>query len=142
MCESRAGQKSSPSPRPGWPALYAIVLAMLTALAGVEASGTPQGVCTSVDCVVVLAGFAGAVVWTRRNRAALDLQQWCACAADHVVVRVIPSQAATPLRPAPIESRNVELPERVDEQGELVHASCGVIDTTDKRKRRLSRLPG
>jgi hypothetical protein len=92
---------------------------MVAVLAGVEASGAPEGVRTPLDCGIVLAGFAVTRLWVGRNRAALDLQEWCVCASEHVTVRVIPSRRAARPR-STREGLRVVVAERIDELEELV----------------------
>jgi hypothetical protein len=101
MCDSGVGSKAR-GVRPGWGALYGLILATVTVLAGVEASGAPEGARMPLDCGIVLAGFAVTRLWVGRNRAALDLQEWCVCASKRVTVREIPSRRATRPRPVPV----------------------------------------
>jgi hypothetical protein len=111
--------------RPGWGALCGLMLVVLTVLAGVEASQVAEGVRTSLAFAVVLAGFAVTKLWVHRNRAALDLQEWCACAGEKVTVRLIHSHPATWPRLAPAEPLRVGLAEQIEDPGELVSAGGG-----------------
>jgi hypothetical protein len=115
MCTATAGPRTRGAlPRPSWGALYALVLVLLAALLGVEASRAPKEVGTVLESGVVVVASVLTGLWLRQNRAALDLQEWCVCASEHVTVRVIPSHRATRLRPTPVGPW-VVVAERVDE---------------------------
>jgi hypothetical protein len=64
---------------------------MLTALVIAATLLAPGAELTGLQCGIVVAGFGAMVGWTRRNRAALDRLDWCACAGARVTVRVVPS---------------------------------------------------
>ena len=71
--------------------LYGLAFLMLATLAAVDALpafGTARPV---LECVLALGGCACMAAWTRRNSAALDLQDWCECATEKTVMRIIPS---------------------------------------------------
>jgi hypothetical protein len=93
---------------------------MLTALTIAETLPAPGAELTALQCGIVVAGFGAMVGWTRRNRAALDRMDWCACAGTRVTMRVIPSHrsgralAVVADVPVPVESQTpvvVELEE-------------------------------
>jgi hypothetical protein len=68
---------------------------MLGTLAIVEATSPPGSTTTGLQCGIVLGGFAAMAAWVRRNRAALDGQEWCECARTRIaVVRVNVEQHA------------------------------------------------
>jgi len=88
--------------RPRWLKLYALAGLMLGALLLAQAlmvAGTER---TVLQCGLVLGGFVAMGRWTRRNRAALDHLDWCACASSQVTMRVIRSATGEPVpaRPA------------------------------------------
>lgn len=87
-------------PRPRWTALYGIAAVGVAALAVTEivvaAVARP-----ALESVVGAAAFVAIAVWLRRNRAALDQQDWCECAAETLTVRVIPSRRPEPLPSTP-----------------------------------------
>jgi hypothetical protein len=89
----------------------------LTALAIVEATTGPSLLRTVLRSAVALLTLGGMAVWVRANRAALDLEHWCACAPSTITVRVIESR-----RPHPIESptwaETVTVVARVDAETE------------------------
>ena len=82
---------------------------MLAALAVVEMLVTPGAELTALRCGLVLAGFGAMVGWARRNRAALDHIDWCECAGERVIMRVIPSHRRERARPVA-----ADLPEPVE----------------------------
>ncbi|HEX9822534.1 MAG TPA: hypothetical protein VGD07_23290 [Methylomirabilota bacterium] len=69
--------------------------------------------------VLALAAVAAMAVWIRSNRTALDLQQWCECAAATITVRVIPSPG--PAIAVPPDAPVARAPER-DEDHEVAHS--------------------
>jgi len=101
MCDSTLLAESAVT-RPRWRVLYGIVCPPLAMLGIVEVAAPPAPVRTLLRLALVLGTVAAMAVWVRANRAALDLQDWCACAASTITVRVIESQrpSATP-RPDP-----------------------------------------
>ena len=103
MCETAS--RAIGRPRWGW--LYCATLPPLAALAVVEAVAPPNALRIVLRSALALAALAGMARWTRVNRAAFDLQDWCACAAGTITVRVIESRRPPapedldPLGPAP-----------------------------------------
>jgi len=97
MCDSTTDAAHARRvPRPRWSGLYGLVVLALGALASVELlalSATWRAAC---ECAVVLGAFGGMAMWTRRNRVALDLREWCGCAAGTITVRMISSRSRTP----------------------------------------------
>ena len=55
----------------------------------VEVAAPSAPVRTLLRLALVLGAVAAMAVWVRANRAALDLQDWCECAASTITVRVI-----------------------------------------------------
>jgi hypothetical protein len=92
MCDTAT---RSMSPRtnhgPHWRTLYVGVVLMLAAIGAVDATGTAGRTKAIVECGLVMGEIGTMAFWTRRNRAPLDLEQWCECAAATVTIRVIPS---------------------------------------------------
>jgi hypothetical protein len=97
MCDSTtAAAHARRVPRPRWSGLYGLGGLALGALASVELlalSATWRAAC---DCAVVLGAFGGTAMWTCRNRVALDLREWCDCAAGTITVRMISSRSRPP----------------------------------------------
>lgn len=93
MCgvNNRIGM-SSTTLRPRWIGLYALAGLMLAVLLLVQMLVAAGGERTTLECGLVLAGFAAMVQWTRRNRTALDHLDWCECAGSRTTVRVVPSR--------------------------------------------------
>src|SRR5262249_27029579 len=92
-------------PRPRWVRLYGIVLLGLGALTAADVSAS-RFARPGVDALVAGGVLAAIVLWLRSNGVALEQQQWCACAASTVPVRVIPSRRPEP-GVAPLPSRAV-----------------------------------
>ncbi|MGH2670018.1 MAG: hypothetical protein ACRDH5_13055 [bacterium] len=92
-------------PRPRWGVLYGMGAVTLAALTAIEVRGVPGVLQTLLRCTLALATFAAMALWVRFNRAALDLQNWCECAASKITVRVI--QARRPV-PEPAEEEDEE----------------------------------
>jgi hypothetical protein len=88
MCQTSA--RTVGRPRWGW--LYAVMLPPLAALAVVEVATPPEVTRTVLRAALTLATLGGMAVWVRANRAAFDLQEWCACAPATITVRVIESR--------------------------------------------------
>lgn len=86
--------------RPRWAALYGIVTFGLAALALAEIAAGAF-VRPALESVLAAAAFVSVALWLRGNRAALDQQDWCECAADTLTVRVIPSRRPEPIRSTP-----------------------------------------
>ena len=96
MCDPRS-HTPPPAARPCWGLLYGGVLAPLIALGAVEVAAPPNPARTALRYLLALGAMAGMAAWLRGSRPALDLAQWCACAASTVTVRVIESRR--PSRP-------------------------------------------
>ena len=94
-------------PRPRWTALYGIAAFGLAALAVTEIAAAAV-VRPALESVVGGAAFVAIALWLRGNRAALDQQDWCECAAETLTVRVIPSR-----RPEPVKSMPPRVPDVV-----------------------------
>ena len=75
-----------------------LVFLLLTALAAVEAITSPGPVETALQCGLAVGGFGAMAGWARRNRTALDQQDWCDCAGPTITMRVISSHRPEPPR--------------------------------------------
>ena len=116
MCDT--AEAGSSIARPRWSRLYAAALSPLAVLAVVEVAGPPNVIRTILRCVLGLAAIAGMAIWVQRNRAALDLQDWCACASASVTVRVITLDRGRPLvEPDPLSPS----PAGAEREHELIH---------------------
>jgi hypothetical protein len=91
MCE----RASRAMERPRWRWLYAVALTPLGALAVVETAAPPSLLRTLLRWTLALGAMVGIALWHQANRAALDLQDWCACAGATTIARVVPSRPAT-----------------------------------------------
>lgn len=112
MCLPGASSTHSPATgRPCWGVLYALALSQLTALAVVELSGPPNALRLTLRWGLALGALATVAAWLRRNRAAIDLQDWCACAPQLITVRVIESRR-------PVSAPGPEPEERLPEFAE------------------------
>jgi hypothetical protein len=99
MCPpGRPAKRDTAIERSRWPALYGIVAFGLAALAVTEVVAGAV-VRPALESVVGAVAFVAVVLWVRGNRAALDQQAWCECAAETLTVRVIPSRRPERLRP-------------------------------------------
>ena len=112
MCEATDVSRNTIAviPRPRWGVLYGLVFLGLGALA-IGDVAAPEIARPTLDGVLAVAALVGIFLWIRRNRTALDQQDWCACAADTLTVRVIPSrrpEAYAPRFPEPMEYRRAE----------------------------------
>jgi len=85
VCKARRGRRACPR----WGGLYAIVAAGLTGAAVVGALTGAGSVRTALFGVPAAATLLAASRWLARNRVALDLLDWCDCAAATVRVRVV-----------------------------------------------------
>ena len=90
MCDSTLLAEGAGT-RPRWRVLYGVVCLPLAMLGLVDVAAPPAPVRTLLRLTLVLGAFAAMAVWVRANRTALDLHEWCACAASTVTVRVIES---------------------------------------------------
>ena len=61
--------------RPAWSLLYVIVLFQAGLVALIEVSVPPGALRTTLESVVVVAGFGLMLTWRRLNRARLDLER-------------------------------------------------------------------
>ena len=86
----------SASGRPRWAALYALVLSQLAALVVVELSGPPNALRLTLRWGLALGALATMAAWIGRNRVAIDLQDWCACAPVTIEIRVIEARCPGP----------------------------------------------
>lgn len=93
MCGTSYVSKHSAAPvaRPRWGLLYGVVFVGLAALTLVDVDAAAP-VRTVLDGVMAGAVFFGIACWIRANRVALDQQNWCECAGDTLIVRVITSR--------------------------------------------------
>ncbi len=99
MCHAAARpRRAFETPQPRWSILYSLAFFMLGAVVTVEIAPLPAAWQTGLGCGLGFGGFAAMAGWVRRNRAALDQQDWCACAAEKITVRVIPSRRSEPER--------------------------------------------
>lgn len=102
MCDSTLLAEGAVT-RPRWRVLYGVVCPPLAMLGIVEVAAPPAPLRTLLRLALVVGTVAAMAVWVRANRAALDLQEWCACAASTVTVRVIESpRPSAPPRSDPI----------------------------------------
>jgi hypothetical protein len=92
------------SPRPRWGVLYGVVFLGLVGLA-IGDVASPEIARPTLDGALAGAALVAISLWVRGNRVALDQQDWCACAADTVTVRMVTSRRETsaPRFPAPTE---------------------------------------
>src|SRR5216117_153524 len=89
MCDLTSRNERARTPmRPRWGRLYTLAILLLAALGAVEVAAFPEPIETVAQCGLVLGGVAAMTRWARRNRAALDQQDWCACAGAQVTARV------------------------------------------------------
>jgi hypothetical protein len=114
MCDvttTRAARGSAIG-RPRWGLLYAAMLSQLAGLVAIEAVNSPPAIGLALRVVLTLSVFATMSIWIRANRCALDLQNWCACAGQHMTIRVVesrrPQPAAPPLEPTVIARAPLE----------------------------------
>jgi len=97
--------------RPRWASLYGATLPQLLALAAVEASAPSHPLRTILRWTLALGTFLGIGLWVRSNRAAFDLENWCACAPQKITVRVIESRRSVyPVRDDDLPPSWVEEP--------------------------------
>src|SRR5712691_3751765 len=122
MCApGSVSKRDSPAmARPRWTALYGIATSSVAALALTEIAADAF-VRPALESVVGAAALVAIALWLRGNRAALDQQDWCECAADTLTVRVIPSR-----RPEKANSRSKSY-DHVDGRNELDLARLVVV---------------
>ena len=92
MCDTLRGARRSAVERPRWGVLYGTVLPQLAALGAAEVVQSPHAARAALRCVLALGVFATMSIWTRANRWAFDLQNWCDCAGEQMTIRVIESR--------------------------------------------------
>jgi hypothetical protein len=117
MCHP--GHSATPSAdivRPRWNLLYGVTLPQIVALAAIEATAPPIPARALLRWVLALGIFVSMGLWARANRAAFDLQEWCACAGETMTVRVIHSGRGASEPPA----EDHEAPAPVVREYELV----------------------
>jgi hypothetical protein len=112
MCESTDVSRTTTAVilRPRWGVLYGVVFLGLVALA-IGDVASPEIARPTLDGALAVTALVAISLWVRGNRAALDQQDWCECAADTLTVRVIASrrsEAYAPRLPEPTEYRPAE----------------------------------
>jgi len=117
-------------PRPRWGVLYSVVFLGLVALA-IGDVAAPETARPTLDGALAAAALVAISLWVRGNRAALDQQNWCECAADTLTVRVIPSRHPEPRQPW------IPRPFEEDEEIPVV----GVCQSQPVRLNRTNRKP-
>jgi len=138
MCDAAArGTRAWETPRPLWSLLYGFAVLTVGALAAGEIVPLPGTWHAVFRGGLALGGFAAMAWWVRSNRAALDQQDWCACAGTKITVRVIPARHATP---APVDLVAARLEQRPVEHnvrhGEVDHEAADVHERGHERRRR------
>jgi hypothetical protein len=97
MCDSRyVSRTAARIPRPRWGLLYGVVVLGLGMLTLTDMAA-PEVVRPGLDGVLAVAAVMAIARWVRANRAALEQQEWCECAAERMTVRVVPCRRAEPL---------------------------------------------
>ncbi|MBI2159490.1 MAG: hypothetical protein HYU25_03700 [Candidatus Rokubacteria bacterium] len=91
-----AGATAATRPRPRWRRLYAIALLAVAAFALAELAVRAPALRIALECAIAVAASGATLRWIRANRVALDLLEWCDCAAKTITVRVILSRPARP----------------------------------------------
>jgi hypothetical protein len=104
MCRTK-----TPSTRVRWGGLYAIVLSTSVVTFAVAIASMPPSLRVGTTAVVFVAGGIGIMRYLAVQRVALDLSDWCDCAASRVTIRIVASHDGTRL---PRESEKA-----VDERG-------------------------
>src|SRR5262249_15943628 len=90
MCHpGRSGAPPADAVRPRWNVLYCATLPQLVALAAVEATAPPHPARALLRCIFAIGVLVSMGLWLRANRAAFDLQEWCACAGETMTVRIV-----------------------------------------------------
>src|SRR5436190_14088531 len=99
MCEpADVSRRTITIPPPRWGVLYGVVFLGLLALT-IGDMAAPSIARPVLDTLLAIAALGGIFLWVRGNRTALDQQDWCACAAATLTVRVIPSSRPRPHAP-------------------------------------------
>src|SRR5438876_12100488 len=97
VCDGVARPSESRTiPHPAWGRLYGIGSMVLVTMVTGEAVMAPGTELWMLRAGLFIAGFTGIAMWRRRNRAALDLENWCDCAGKTVTVRIVPSRRPEP----------------------------------------------
>ncbi len=136
MCDATArGARAWQTPRPLWTLLYGLAFLTVGALAAAEIVPLPGAWHVTLRCGFGFGGFAAMAWWVRSNRAALDQQDWCACAAEKITVRVIPSR-----RPAPTRASQQRPVEHDVRHREVDHETADVHERGHERRRRARRV--
>jgi hypothetical protein len=95
MCDVNDRLEESTTPtRVRWSGLYVRAGLMLAVLLPAQAFVPAGAERTVLQCGLALVGFGAMAQWTRRNRAALDRLDWCACASSRTTMRVVASGRA------------------------------------------------
>ena len=101
MCNS--GESRTPTAAEGnrlrWTSLYGATVPQLVALAAVELSAPPHPLRAVLRWSLALGAFVGMGLWVNSNRAAFDLEDWCACAPEKMTVRVVESRRPVEIPP-------------------------------------------
>ena len=82
-----------------WTCLYGVTVGQLVALAAVEMSAPPHPLRVVLRWSLALGTFVGMGLWVNSNRAAFDLEHWCACAPDTITVRIVESRRPVEIPP-------------------------------------------
>lgn len=136
MCDATVrGTRAWETPPPLWRLLYGLALLTVGALAAAEIVPLPGAWHTALRGGLGLGGFGAIAWWVRSNRAALGQQDWCACAAEQVSVRVIPSRRPAPARAS--QQRPVEYEVR---HREVDHETADVHERGHEGRRRARRV--
>lgn len=138
MCDATAPPtRAWETPRPLWSLLYGLAVLTVSALAAAEIVPLPGAWHAVLRGGLALGGFAAMAWWVRSNRAALDQQDWCACAAKKITVRVIPARRATPAPVDPVAPRLQQRPaEHEVRHREVDHETADVHERGHERRRR------
>jgi hypothetical protein len=86
MCATNTTQKHV-----RWGGLYAIVLAAFAATSFV-ATSLPGGWAVGITVVIFAVGGIGVMRYLAMQRVALDLSDWCDCAASTLTIRIVASE--------------------------------------------------
>lgn len=92
MCRTK-----TPSTRIRWGGLYAIVLSTSVVTFTVAIASMPPSLRVGTTAVVFVAGGIAIMRYLAVQRVALDLSDWCDCAASRVTIRIVASHDGTRL---------------------------------------------
>lgn len=98
MCDP--GRTYPKQPRPTWGRLYGMLAVAGTIVAVLEASPLAAAMTQALEGAIAALVVVALVGWLRANRAALDQEEWCACAASTLTVREVRPKQAFPRVPA------------------------------------------